>query len=158
MRVREIITEAKEQKSDTDWRTDDLPPRHAPCYDKSRPIRNDWTWRSASAVGENGREFVLFANCAPKYNKWQAILVMKSGTKDGSVVARYEYHGDHPGIHVHSDCETSGIEMGSAGLNNLNRFPNAKSHHRRVEPLTANKFWEQAKAFFRVSEQKGSLL
>ncbi|WP_417794224.1 hypothetical protein [Terasakiella pusilla] len=158
MRVRQIIIRPKQQQDDTNWREDDMPPRHAPCYDKTRPIRNGWKWRSATAVDDQKKEYVLFANCAPKYNKWQAVLVLKTGNRNGSVIARYEYHGDHPGTHVHSCCDRSGLEIGSSGLGDLNRFPDAKSHHRRIEPLTENQFWEHAKAFFRVSEPKGPLL
>ena len=33
-----------------------------------------------------------------------------------SVVARFESHGSHPGLHGHSHCDRGGIEIGASGL------------------------------------------
>ncbi len=34
-------------------------------------------------------------------------------TSEGySVIARFEDHGSHLGLHCHSDCDTSGLEVG----------------------------------------------
>jgi hypothetical protein len=41
-------------------------------------------------------------------DNWQATLIL--WTEAGaSVVGRFEYHGSHPGLHVHADCERGGL-------------------------------------------------
>ncbi len=76
----------------------------------------------------------------------------------GSVVGRFEFHADHPGLHLHAECGRSGIEIGPTGLDNLVRFPGAGSFHRRVTIVTDGSFLEASKRFFRIEEKKGPLL
>jgi hypothetical protein len=156
MRVRKLVIDEKILQSDTGWRTDDLPPRYSLVYERSRPIRGGWKWRSAKVFGKQG-EYQLLALCNPHYSKWQAMLI-KAGQKYGSVVARYEYHGDHPGLHVHSDCVRAGVEEGATSIGLKTRLPNASSQHRRVHAWTETGFWESAKSFFRVTDQQGPLI
>ena len=59
--------------SDTAWRQDDLPPRYAPVFSKTVPIRAGWCWRSAKANGETAR-FVLLGQCQPDRDNWKAML------------------------------------------------------------------------------------
>lgn len=155
MRVRHIILRTKLLSSETNWRDDDLPPRHAPIYSKSFPIRGGWRWRSArlQCADEN---YVLWAQCNPRRDKWKAVLAFDRNG-EAFVICRFEYHGSHPGLHVHSDCQRSGIEPGSSGMNLLGRFPNNRHYHRRIMPLTENTFWDAAKRFFRVKVQNGPL-
>ncbi|MCB9958232.1 MAG: hypothetical protein H6843_06395 [Rhodospirillaceae bacterium] len=79
---------------------------------------------------------------------------------NASVVGRFEHHGTHPGLHVHSHCQRSGIELGPSGLDDLVRIPKVGrgSYHRRQIAWTETAFWEAAKRFFRVKEPKGTLL
>jgi hypothetical protein len=74
-----------------------------------------------------------------------------------SVVCRFEHHGSHPGVHIHSDCARSGIETGTTGLGGLDRFPKNGSHHRRTTSWTETTFWEAAKRFYRVAVKNGPL-
>lgn len=115
-------------------------------------------WRSARAAASEG-EYVLLAKCNLRRDNWQAFLILTADDGD-SVVGRYEHHGSHPGLHVHAHCERSGIEMGPRGLDDLIRVPAAgsMSYHRRVNAWTKNSFWETAKKFFRIEENKGPLL
>lgn len=159
MRVRHLIREAKEQRTDTGWKSEDLPPKHAPLFPRTTPIRAGWRWRSASATGASGT-YVLLAKCNPRRDNWQAILMTLVEEGAASAVARLEYHGSHPGLHAHGHCGRSGIESGPAGLDDLIRFPSAApgSYHRRNNAWTEGAFWECAKRFFRVREKKGALL
>ena len=159
MRVRHIIIEKKELQSDSDWRVDDLTRKNAPIYSKTKPIPSGWKWRSAKATGESG-EYVLLGLCNPNRDKWQAILMKLADDGGASAVGRFEHHGSHPGLHVHAHCQRSGIEQGAGSLNDLTRFPKSgsDSYHRRKNAWTERGFWEAAKRFFRIEEQKGSLL
>jgi hypothetical protein len=156
MRVRCLIKERKTQESDTDWRRDDMQPRYAPVFARTRPVRSGWQWRSAKAESIE-RKYILNALCNPMRGNWQAILILCTDT-GASVIGRYEYHGSHPGLHVHADCERGGLELGSISIDNLSRRPSAQSFRRRTTAWTANTFWEAARRFFRVEERKGPLL
>ena len=152
MRVRKIIIQSKKLKSDTSWRTGNVEPCHAPCFPNEYRIRDGFAWRSSRAVDGSGREYVLWARCAEKYGRQFAVLMLasKKGTGHASVVARYEKHHGHGGIHAHFDCNTSGLVAGGEGMDNLKVLPkNKNGHHRRTLPLTDDAFWEQAMAFFR---------
>lgn len=100
--------------------------------------------------------FVLTAICNPGRDNWQAVLILETG-EGPSVVSRFEYHGSHPGVHIHADCERGGIELGSIGLDNLVRVPGNNKPHRRVNGWTENTFWEAAKRFFHIEENNGPL-
>ena len=93
----------------------------------------------------------------PTRDNWQATLILCTEA-GASVIGRYEYHGSHPGLHVHADCERGGLELGSMSIDNLPRRPPAHSFHRRSSAWTENTFWEAARKFFRVEERKGPLL
>jgi hypothetical protein len=76
------------------------------------------------------------------------MLVNKKGA---SVVARFEDHASHPGVHVHSDCIRSGDEIGSTSMDNLVRIPSDGQYHRRVQAHTKDSFWQTAIRFFHIN-------
>lgn len=154
MRVRHLLSEVKTPIEDSgNWSKSDLPPRWCSIYPRSKPTRAGWQWRSVRAkAGE--KEYLAVARCNPMRDNWQALLILESRSGP-SVIARYEYHGSHPGKHVHSDCNRSGLEIGASSMDNLARFPNASSFHRRIEALTPASFWRSAKDFFRIASQSG---
>lgn len=156
MRVRHLVALRKTMASDTQWQTTDLPPRHAPVYAKTRPIRTGWRWRSCQAAG-GGRQFTLLAQCNPGRDNWSAVL-MVANAEGYSVVARYEHHGSHPGLHAHAHCERGGIEVGSTGLGDLVRSPSIGTVHRRMNAWTEGTFWDAATRFFRVETPRGTLI
>lgn len=156
MRVRRLIAEHKMQQNDTGWRRDDMQPRHAPVFARTRPIRAGWQWRSARAQSAE-RQYVMTALCNPGRDNWQAMLLVCSDA-GASVIARYEAHGSHPGVHAHADCERSGLELGSTSIDNLPRRPPPGAFHRRTFAWTEDGFWEAARRLFRVRERKGPLL
>ncbi len=136
--------------SSTQWSSKDMGPSHCPIYDKSRPMKNGWEWRSAKAEGEQGGNYVLVAMCKPAYGQWQATLI--KFTQDGpTVVGRLEDHASHKGLHVHAHCERGGVETGPGGMDGLVRVPPAGAPHRRVSTeWTTATFWARARAFFRI--------
>lgn len=159
MRLRQIIKEKKEIKSDTSWKTEDLTRKFAPIFPKTTPIRSGWKWRSARTSGSNS-EYILLAKCNPRRANWQATLMKLTEDGNASVVGRFEHHGSHPGLHVHAHCQRGGIEPGPASLDDLIRIPQAgpKAYHRRNNAWTERSFWEAAKRHFHVEETKGALL
>lgn len=156
MRLRHLIAEAKTMTDSTSWSAADLPPRHAPVFARTIPMRAGWRWRSARAEG-GGLNYTLLAQCNARRGDWKALLMVEVAGGH-SVVARLEDHASHPGLHVHAHCDRGGIEVGAVGLDELTRTPNARKRHRRVQAWTEGTFWEAAKRAFRVAELRGSLL
>ena len=156
MRLRRLILEEKAIENDGQWSDRDLQPRYAPIYARTKPIRAGWQWRSSRIASETGT-YILLAECNPRRNNWTAKLIRETA-HGPSVVARFESHASHPGLHVHAHCERGGLETGATGLDNLVRTPPAGSRHRRTNAWTETTFWEAAKRFFRVREEQGVLV
>jgi hypothetical protein len=150
MRVRAVLRERKRLLSDTGWRIADLPPQHAPFFHRSRRLQSGWRWRSLRAVSDSG-PFVIVVVCRPGRAKWQAILAQ--GLERGyAIVARFEDHGSHAGVHVHADCEDRTQRLGALGMDDLVRNPRAGSFHRRRRTWTEESFVAAALRFFRVEK------
>jgi hypothetical protein len=155
MRIRRLVKKEKITESAGQWSTKDLQPRYAPIYAKTKPIRAGWQWRSSKVVAD-GEIYILLAECNPGRGNWNAKLIRE--TVDGfSVVARFESHASHPGLHVHAHCDRGGIETRATGLDNLARIPPIGVRHRRTNAWTETTFWEAAKRFFCVREEQGVL-
>ena len=156
MRVRHLIGEAKLVETDSRWRTADLPPRYVPIYERPRPIRAGWQWRSTRAKSADGsRDYVMTALCHPARGNWQAMLILAETDGRASLVARFEYHGNHPGTHAHADCGRSVIETGSSSMDGLAWFPRAGRTHQRIASWTEETFWTAARNFLRIVDRKG---
>jgi hypothetical protein len=132
------------------WSKKDLPPRWCPVFLRKRPIAGDWQWRAARAAS-GAREFTVVAQCNPSRGNWKALLIERADS-GASVVARFEYHSGHPGLHIHSHCERSGLETGPTSLDALARIPPANARHRRTHAFTLQSFWEAALRFFNIVE------
>lgn len=156
MRVRHLLRQPKTIVSATPWSQADIPPRHKPINSRTQPMRGGWFWRSARARFE-GVNYILVAECNPSKGNWKALLLIET-TGGCSVVARFEDHASHPGVHAHAHCERSGLEIGPSGMGGLERAPKAGGRHRRTHAWTQTSFWEAAQAFFRVLEPPGTLI
>jgi hypothetical protein len=156
LRVRQLTAQKKRIVSDTGWKSGSIPPRESAIFTKTRPAGNGWRWRSGK-VETRTNKFVLFAQCHPGKENWKAWLIMIS-ENGPSIVGRLEHHGTHPGLHLHTHCERSGIEVGGSSINNLVRIPDSTKNHRRASSWTESGFWEAAKKFFRIYEERGDLL
>lgn len=157
MRVRKILTEPKLLTADTDWQDSDLPPRHSCIFDKTKPMRAGWKWRSVAAKSDQS-EYVFLSQCNPRKDEWKAWLIYKTANGNSSLVSRLEYHGSHPGLHIHAHCARGGLEEGPASIDDLPRIPIVAKLHRRVNAWRENTFWEQARRHFRINHPQGSLL
>ena len=50
-----------------------------------------------------------------------------------AIIARYEFHGDHPGWHVHAQCGlVSGLTAAQVKPYGTRRLPTANRRHRRI--------------------------
>lgn len=83
--------------------------------------------------------------------------LMVGATGGYSVVARYEFHSSHPGLHSHAHCDRSGIELGATGMGDLARVPKADGFHRHTAAISHSTFWEESRRFFRVKDDLGPL-
>jgi len=156
MKIRRIVADRKTVVSDTGWKDDDIPPRYSGVYEKTKPNRNGWRWRSVLAKSA-AEEYIFLTQINEASDNWKAWLILKVGGS-ASIVSRFEYHGSHPGIHVHSHCDLAGREVGPQLINNLVRVPEASSRHRRQQTFRASSFWETARQHFRIEFPKGDLL
>lgn len=155
MHVRRLVKDPKILDSDTHWNGGVLPARHAPIYLEDRVTGAGWEWRSAKAVSQKA-EYILLAQCHTLKDDWKAWLLIMTSSM-ASVVTRFEHHGNHPGLHVHADCSRSGIQLGPAGLDRLDRIPRRPKFHRRSSTWTKASFWETAKEFFRIIDRPDAL-
>ena len=156
MRVRHLVRQAKTITSDTGWRDDALPPRHSGVYLRTRPAKPDWKWRSAQGHCDQN-EYILLCEVNEAKDNWRGWLIRKLGD-EGSIVARYEYHGSHPGIHVHADCMRGGVESGPSSIKVALRIPAVSSDRMRLPPSRRDLFWDTARRYFRMDYALGSLL
>ncbi len=90
-------------------------------------------------------------------DNWRAWLIRKTDD-EGSLVARYEFHGSHPGLHLHADCDRGGVEVGPTSIKVPLRIPAVGSERMRLPPTRPGLFWETARQYFRMDYAKGSLL
>lgn len=81
--------------------------------------------------------------------------------EDNLVLATIEYHGTHPGWHLHVNCDGDGDgNVGRLRYPAQHRIPNGKSAHReRKLPISQAAALEPVIKFFRVgmSDDNGSL-
>ena len=156
MRVRHLIVRAKTITSDTNWKSEPLPPRFSGIYPKTRPLKPGWKWRSAQAhCTEN--EYILLCEVNEQKDNWRAWLIKKIGD-EGSLVSRLEFHGNHPGIHAHADCSRGGLEVGPSSIKVPVRIPGVGSGRQRPPPTRPDLFWDMARKHFRMDYKKGSLI
>lgn len=156
MRIRQHIRRPKIIESDTDWRDDDLPPRFSGIYERTRPMRAGWRWRSVLAKAD-GIEYIFLLQVKPRQDNWLAWLILKE-ENSCSIVSRYEYHSSHPGFHAHADCTRGGVEKGPDSIDNLLRIPKVSSPNGPTITLKERTFWEKSRKHFRIEFKQGQLL
>lgn len=156
MRIRHIVEAKKTISTDTNWRDGELPSKHSAVYPRTMPVRPGWKWRSALA-SDGEQEYILLCQVNEGKDNWLAWLVRKT-EQGGSLVSRYEFHGNHPGLHVHADCTRGGIEFGPTSIKVALRIPRAYYRSTRPAPARPDLFWKNACAHFRCDYAKGVLL
>ena len=98
---------------------------------KNLRVGGGWQWVIIELDADNAECRLLVAYHAAKEN-YLAVLGYVVGA-DTHVIASLEYHGTHPGWHVHGCCLTA--KPGNAGrlrYPDMARLPEGKSVHRRT--------------------------
>jgi len=126
----------------TSWRSDQITPRLSP-FPKSRPGPPGGVWRSVVTVAPDGQRFMIFAQVQEGRENFKAVLAVDN---NGSwqVMTRLEYHGSHPGLHIHDWCGETGVPFGGRSFDAPHRRPSAGAHHRRNPILNRATFWKLA--------------
>ncbi len=142
--------------SDTDWRSDALPPRFGP-YEHTRPALARWEWRSFNLITENGEGFRMLVEVAPALDKWKAMLISLPAAGNPAVIMRYE---DQPGktgggLHIHAHCNDHSDLTGAASIDMPYTLPDHGKLRRRRGVWTKALFCKAAGAMFRTDPIAG---
>jgi len=148
MRTKSLIIEPKTIESETAWSNSDIPPKHYPINKKTYPARGGWRWKSFKLKG-NFNNFVLLFLCNKMKEQWKTILMLvDEDKKTAFAVVRYESHGNHPCIHVHTECYNAKDKVMEHWKV---RIPNVVSVNSRVRKIYSEQIFEKdALSFFRA--------
>jgi hypothetical protein len=118
-----------------------------------------YRWRVVSfqALGLSFRLLIAF-NLAKE--QFRATLALEQD-RDMSVIASYEFHGTHPGWHVHGACgDVNLIPSGCMRTEGQKRLPAPRATHRRVDfnVTDDDTALEMAAKFFGLHKKEGALL
>ena len=161
MRLKDVIRADKTVTSWGKWQEGAKLPRSAFPLSKSknRTYRlPSYRWRVIEfEVG--GQPFRLLVAYRVDKEQYRAVLAVDYG-RDMSVLAQYEFHGPHPGWHVHASCEH--IEEAPRGTMRhpwQRRIPRARARCRRIEfgISNDNQALNKAAEFFRLHKREGEL-
>jgi len=152
-------------KSDVDWgkwQTGGMPPAAFPLSKRrgrSYRLGSSYRWRviTFSALGAKYRLLIAFNLIKEQY---RATLAYDQD-RDMSVIASYEFHGTHPGWHLHSACgDISAIPLGTMRGPWQKRIPQPRTPHRRHVFGVSDEViaLEVAAKFFRLHKEEGALL
>ena len=136
MNVRDLIRRPKRVSSTGDWADGGARgmPKSAFPLSRSRSFQlgRKWRWRVDLLEIEGGEARLLTA-LDPGTERFLAWLSVRRGD-DFAIVARYEFHGDHPGWHIHSQCGlVAGLTAAQIKPYGSRRIPAANRRHRRVD-------------------------
>ena len=93
--------------------------------------------------------FIIFAQVQEGREDFKAFLAVDR--EDAwQVLVRLEYHGNHPGLHVHDWCGAGEVSVGGKSFEAPNRRPRTGKRHRRTDVLSRASFWKLALNRFRV--------
>jgi hypothetical protein len=105
MRLRDIVLAEKQEFQWFPWK-DGKMPKHVFPMTKNRSfrIRSKWRWRYCkfTCLGNSMRVLVAYRRDQQEYMALLGLDLTEGGTR---VIARYEFHGSHPGWHIHSYCD-----------------------------------------------------
>ncbi|WP_157572702.1 hypothetical protein [Nevskia soli] len=136
MRLKKII---QADKIVTDWGKwtfgAAMPKTAFPISKSSFKIRSTYHWRIAKflSLGESFRLLIFYRTDKPEYGAW---LGMQRDS-DTQLVARYEFHGTHPGWHLHAHCQTDTAPIGRTLVDGL-RIPKSGKCRRTDFSVTSD--------------------
>jgi hypothetical protein len=132
MRVRDIIRAEKQVTDAGAWKRGTKMPKSAFPLTKqgSFKVGPAYSWRVVrfQCLGGKFRVLILYRL---ELNKYCAYLAEECG-QDMKVLARYDYHADEPGWHLHAVCE-SGTQVAGRTGGMSRRLPDGGKRHRRTE-------------------------
>jgi hypothetical protein len=120
----------------------------------------NWHWRVDRLTAEGGGAFRLltaYNSHIEEFRAWLAADYDRSAT----LLARFEFHGSHPGWHCHAPCdELERGDFGALRTRAVLRFPNGTRFHRDKEfGITSEGYaLSRSFSFYRVSAKEGELL
>jgi hypothetical protein len=143
------------------WQIGGMPPAAFPLSKRrGRAYRlgSSYKWRviQFAALGETCRLLVVYNADKEQYRATLAI----DRDRDMIVVASLEFHGTHPGWHLHGACgDIDTHPMGSMRGPLQRRFPKARTTHRRHDFKVTNEdsALDVAAKFFRLHKTEGAL-
>lgn len=115
------------------WKTGKMPKSVFPLNkNRSFRIRSKFRWRycTFSCLGHSMRVMIAYRSDIQEYLAYLGVILADGNTR---VLARYEFHGSHPGWHIHSFCDDLAFFLpkndGRTNYQDLERIPggNAKS-------------------------------
>ena len=132
MDVKGLIAAPKIITRRGEWKHGNKIPKTAFRFSKGNPIRlgKRFHWRTIDlAAGEN--KFACLVAYRRDKEEFASYLCLMDGT-DMKLLARFEFHGTHPGWHVHVECAGIGkIPIGRMMWPGQKRIPRADRGHRR---------------------------
>lgn len=120
-------------------------------------LGNSYTWQVVRfrALGQEFRLLIAFHLAKEQYRATLAV----EAEKDLRIVASYEFHGTHPGWHVHAACGP--LDQVPPGLRRgpwQRTLPKARQPHRRlVYGVTEKNALARAAKFYNLYKAPGSL-
>jgi hypothetical protein len=134
MNIRDLIRRPKRLSNAGKWADGGARgmPKSAFPLSRSRSFQlgRKWRWR-VDLLSVDEVEARLLTALEPGTERFLAWLSVRRGD-EFAIVARYEFHGDHPGWHVHSQCGlVSGLKAAQIKPYGTRRVPAANKRHRR---------------------------
>lgn len=162
MLVRRLIVQPKKLKTPGRWAdggTRGMPKTAFPLS-KTRGFQlgTRWRWR-VDVLETHGSELRLLTALDSGTERFLGWLSVKRGDSY-AVLARYEFHGDEPGWHVHSLCGVSSdVPVAQVKPYGTRRIPGVRAPHRRQDyAMTESQALALTFKLFRVdSTEEGGL-
>jgi hypothetical protein len=144
------------------WQTGGMPPSAFPLSkrrSRAYKIGSSYKWRVIhfSCLEQLCRLLIVFNDQKEQYRATLAV----ERERDMIVVASLEFHGTHPGWHLHGACgDVDALPLGSLRGPLQKRFPNARMAHRRSDFRVTNEglALDVAAKFFRLHKTEGVMI
>jgi hypothetical protein len=134
MTLREFLASQKSIKKIGKWSDKKMPKTgNGFPLSKARNFRlgSGWHWNIVEIEAGN-LEWRLLVAYQPNKENYQAVLGYVLGA-DMHVVASLEYHGTHPGWHIHGACRSANsADVGRLRYPDMRRLPDGKKYHRKT--------------------------
>lgn len=137
MRVGRLINVDKSGVAFSAWSDEKLRTRDFPLSKKrgkAHPFSRRYRWQVITflAFGRNFRALVAYHTLAPEF----IVSLGEDVGGDVRMLARWEFHGTHPGWHVHTVCDdVDKLPVGIVKPAGTRRIPRPASYHRHMELL-----------------------